>query len=79
MTVNTLKLKARMVELGLKQKDVASELKCNPATYNRKLNDTTGKSLTTSDAHKLIRILKISNPNDYFFTSEGCVNATEVS
>lgn len=67
--VNTMKLKGRMVELGLTQVVVADKLGMNPATLNKKLNNLSGKYLTLEEAENLRTILGISKSDisEYFF------------
>lgn len=65
--LNTLKLKGRIIELGLTQKDLASALNIAPATVSLKLNNIRGLSL--DEAEILSKLLHI-NANDfnlYFF------------
>ena len=65
---NTRKLKARMVELGLTQKDLADALKIAPATASQKINGI--RPLYLHEAQIVARALKIENASfsDYFFT-----------
>jgi transcriptional regulator with XRE-family HTH domain len=59
------KLKGRMAELGMSQKSVAEKMKICAYSYRKKLN---GKSpFTIPEAEKLITILSLSNPAEYFF------------
>lgn len=65
--VNSSKLKARMVELGLTQKDVGDAIHLAPSTVSQKLNGA--RSMYLDEAFKLAEILKIA-PEDfrlYFF------------
>lgn len=65
---NTRKLKARMVELGLTQKDVADVLNIAPATASQKLNGI--RPLYLHEAQTVANLLKIEDSafSDYFFT-----------
>lgn len=65
---NTRKLKARMVELGLTQKDVAAVLDIAPATASQKLNGI--RPLYLHEAQAVANLLKIeaSAFSEYFFT-----------
>ena len=65
--VNALKIKARIVELGLTQKDVAKELKLATPTVNQKINNV--RSMNLDEAFKLSKILKIDVAEfpKYFF------------
>lgn len=65
--VNCLKIKARMVECALNQRNLAKAMNLDLSTLNRKINDSTGRFLTVLDAGKLVKILKIENPVEYFF------------
>ncbi|WP_314396315.1 DUF739 family protein [Leptotrichia shahii] len=67
--LNILKIKARLKEMGLTQKDLANKMKLNETTINTKLNDENGKTLTIDETNKILKILKIDKAhiNDYFF------------
>lgn len=69
--VNILKLKARLKEKDLTQETVAKMMKMNPSTFNKKLNDKTGKYFTIREIKLLKEILDIPNSdvNLYFFCS----------
>ncbi len=67
--INVLKLKAKMVECGVTQKQLANELGIDPTSLNRKINDKDGKFLTVKEANEIAEFLKISDPKDYFFTT----------
>lgn len=56
--INSDKLKAKIVENGLKQTVVAKALDISPTTLNYKINKKT--KFTTDDISKLIRVLKLS-------------------
>ena len=66
--LNTRKIKARMVELGLTQKDIADALKIAPATASQKINGI--RPLYLHEAQIVARVLKIEDASfgDYFFT-----------
>lgn len=66
--INTNKIKGRMEELELTQKDVAKMLNIAQATANQKINNV--RPLTLVEAEKLCEILEISPSefNIYFFT-----------
>lgn len=68
--VNTLKLKARIVELGLTQKDVATKLNLATPTINQKINNVRAMSL--EEAFALSKILKINTMEfpKYFFYND---------
>lgn len=66
MLVNCQKLKARIVELGTNQGNVAEAMGIDRSTLNAKINDPSGSRLTLEDVHALCDILEIKNPKDYF-------------
>lgn len=65
--VNTAKIKGRLAELSLTQKDVSVALKVAQPTANQKLNNI--RALKLSEAETLMKLLKIDTENfsDYFF------------
>lgn len=65
--MNYQKLKARMVELGLNQRDLASTLEMGASTLSQKLSNN--RRMTISEARKIQIILKISDEDfcKYFF------------
>lgn len=67
--VNTLKLKARMVELGLNQKDIARELRLAPSTVSQKINNV--RPMYLEEANLLADLLKLNTMQlgEYFFSS----------
>ena len=67
--VNTVKLKARMVELGLNQKDIAKELRLAPSTVSQKINNV--RPMYLKEADLLADLLKLNTMQfgEYFFTS----------
>lgn len=67
MILNCQKIKARIVELGTNQDEVAARMGITRTTLNSKINDTTGKRLTLDDICKLCNILQIDNPQQYFY------------
>jgi transcriptional regulator with XRE-family HTH domain len=66
--VNTNKIKGRMREMGITQRDLSGLIGYDPATINRKINDKTGYFLKAKDIEKLIEVLNIEDPKEYFFT-----------
>jgi transcriptional regulator with XRE-family HTH domain len=68
--VNTNKLKGRMREMGVTQRDLSGVIGYDPATINRKINDKTGYYLKAKDIEKLIAVLDIDDPTEYFFTDK---------
>lgn len=68
--INTSKIKGRLAELGLTQKDVSKALGIAQPTANQKINNN--RPMDLSEAEKLGDLLKLS-PNDfetYFFYTE---------
>ena len=67
--LNILKIKARLKEMGLTQKNLAQKMELNEATINAKLNDENGRTLTIDETNKILKILQIAKTdiNDYFF------------
>lgn len=66
--VNTKKIKGRLAELGLTQKDVAKALNIAQPTANQKINNI--RSMDLLEAEQLSNLLKL-DPQDfqvYFFT-----------
>lgn len=65
--VNIRKIKAKMVELNMTQKEVAEAMGIDSSTFNLKLNETSKRQFTIKEAQDLVRILKIEEPKEYFF------------
>lgn len=67
--VNTLKMKARMIEFGLTQKDLAKALNIATPTMSQKLNNI--RPMYLKEADILADMLKIDTNQfgEYFFTS----------
>jgi hypothetical protein len=68
IVVNVRKIKARMVELGMRQQDVSEAMEMELSSFNLKLNNKKNRQFTITEAQKLVAVLKIENPNDYFFS-----------
>jgi len=68
--VNTLKLKARMVEFGLTQKDISEALKISSPTVSQKINNR--RPMYLKEADILADLLKIDvvQFGEYFFSSK---------
>ncbi len=66
--INSNKIKGRMVELGITQKDVAKALNIAPPTVSQKINNV--RPMDLNEAEELARILKIlpSDFAEYFFS-----------
>lgn len=67
--INTNKIRGRIVELGMTQKDVASELKLALPTVSQKINNV--RPMTLDEAEKLGKLLKIKDSEFtvYFFVN----------
>nr|DAT00252.1 MAG TPA: Regulatory protein-modification, helix-turn-helix, transcriptional regulato, DNA [Caudoviricetes sp.] len=67
--INTLKLKAKLKEKNLTQEEVAIKLGMNPSTFNKKINNEIGETLTIQEATNLKEILEIPSIDilDIFF------------
>lgn len=65
--INTLKVKGRMVELGLKQSDIANVLGISLPTVSQKLNNK--RPMYLSEVKKLVKVLDIHDTDfrTYFF------------
>lgn len=65
--VNTKKIKARLVELGLTQDDLARKMGLATCTINQKLNNI--RPLKLSEANMIAKILDIDDVDfkSYFF------------
>ena len=68
--INTRKMKARLVELGLSQKDFAECLGIATATANQKINNVRPMSL--KEAEKICKLLNIEPEQfaSYLFAQE---------
>lgn len=66
--INSNKIKGRMVELGITQKDVAHELQIAPPTVSQKINNV--RPMNLDEADKLARLLEIQTGEfgEYFFS-----------
>ncbi|MTN81029.1 helix-turn-helix domain-containing protein [Turicibacter sanguinis] len=65
--VNSAKIKGRLIELGLTQKEVSRKLGLAQPTFNQKLNNI--RVFDLEEAEKLQEILNIPDEQfiDYFF------------
>ena len=68
--VNTLKLKARIMEFGFTQKDVARALNIALPTVSQKLNNN--RPMYLQEADIIANLLEISTQEfgEYFFTQQ---------
>ena len=62
--INANKIRARIVELGMNQQQVAEKIGMSAKTFSIKMN--TGK-FGLDEAERMIEVLKIDKPIDYFF------------
>lgn len=60
--IDTLKIKAKLVELGLTQDEVAQELGIDYSTLNKKLNN--GRRMYIDECHRLCNILHVTTSKD---------------
>ncbi len=67
--INSNKIKGRMVELGVTQKDVAQHLGIAAPTVSQKINNIRPMDLT--EAEKMAQMLKIPEEEfgEYFFSA----------
>ncbi len=63
--MNTAKIKGRMVELGIQQKDIAQAWNCAVSTVSQKINGVRPIDLT--EAEILAKLLKLSDMEYYVF------------
>lgn len=70
--INTRKVKGRMTEMQLTQKDVAEALGLAQPTVNQKINNI--RPMDLNEAEKLSELLQIKPEefNIYFFYKESC-------
>lgn len=65
--INANKIRARIVELGMNQKQVAEKIGMSEKTFSIKMNN--GK-FGLDEAERMIQILRIEKPEHYFFTND---------
>lgn len=65
--INTQKIKAKMTEKKITQVQLAKLIGIDPSTLNRKINNRNGDNLTVKEVQKIMNILDINNPTEYFF------------
>ena len=63
--MNRAKIKGRMAELGIKQKDIASAWKCALPTVSQKLNGV--RPIDLKEADILANLLKLNELEYYIF------------
>lgn len=66
--MDTNKLKGKIAEEEMTQKELAFRLGITVKTLNAKLNDRS--RITIREADKMSKILKIANPSDIFFAPQ---------
>ena len=66
--INTFKIKGRMAEMGITQKDIASSLHVAPPTVSQKINNI--RPMDLNEAEELAKMLKITDDDFavYFFS-----------
>ena len=62
--INSKKIRARIVEMGMTQQQVAEQIGMSAKTFSVKMNN--GK-FGLDEAQKMIKILNIEKPDSYFF------------
>lgn len=72
--INANKIRARIVEMGMTQQQVAEKIGMSAKTFSLKMN--TGK-FGLDEAERMIKVLKIEKPETYFFTDGVTCEATE--
>ena len=65
--INANLIRARIVELGLTQEQLAKQMKISPKTLSIKMRNG---SFGLDEADKMIEILKITEPAKYFFAKD---------
>ena len=72
--INANKIRARIVEMGLTQQQVAEKIGMSAKTFSLKMNS--GK-FGLDEAERMIEVLKIEKPEPYFFAEAVTCEATE--
>lgn len=62
------RFKAQLALAGISQKELARTLGINEATLYRKIHR--GGDFTREEINRMLKILKIDDPNDIFFAKE---------
>ena len=60
--IDTRKVRARMLMLGLTQRDVANDMEINVATFNQKINNK--RRIYIDEYLKLCKILKLNTTEE---------------
>ena len=70
--IRTNEIKAQMKRVGLTQKTLAHNMGMNPATLNRKINNSNGEGITVSEANKIANVLQLPKEDlvKIFFADE---------
>lgn len=63
--VDSKKIRARMVEMGLHNRDIAETWNCAMSTASQKLNGV--RPISLDEANGLARLLKLSEAEYYYF------------
>lgn len=66
--VNSILLKARMVEKGYTQDELAKKIGISPQSLNYKINNI--REFKVSEIYRICKILGIKNKDSYFFVSD---------
>jgi len=72
--INSNKLRGKIAEAGMTQKEVAQKIGMTPKTFSMKMKS--GK-FGLDEADKIISLLKIKDPSLIFFASEGTCEFTD--
>lgn len=63
--VNSRKIKARLIELGFTQKDLADVIGCRATSLNLKINNK--RPMTLRDADRIGKFLSLSDQDYYYY------------
>ena len=66
--INTLKIKGRMMEYGLTQKDVAKALEIATPTVSQKINNIRPMNLKEADTLAILLKIPTEKIGEYFFS-----------
>lgn len=83
--INTNKIKARIVELGLNQDSIAKEIGIDYSTFNLKINNK--RRIYMDEVVELCKLLKINTPADlkdifeldFLFVPKSCEKETKTT
>lgn len=71
--INTLKIKGRIVELGLTQRDLAKKLGIAEPTISQKINNVRPMGLCEAEKIAVLLKIDINRFPEYFFYNPSCV------